>query len=251
MVSSPSKYPGSSSVDGFVAAYDLDGNYVWSRHVGQQAGYPFATRAALDAEGNIFVVGAFGAVSDFGAGPVTPTTKLDMFLAQYAVEGTLLSFRQYGGNCWEDMTSITVTTGGEIVLSGTLCNDMDFGGGPLKNGSLSLGLWGTPLWAAPSLKRSATIRRKLRPEQKRRRAGRRAALCFQWRQEAHTTFAPTRRLTLIGDAVREGPARSSIARATLAMCDLRNPLGVKALAAELKNAASGCPSRGTRGCGCQ
>ncbi len=67
--------------DTFVAKFDPNGNHLWSRRFGD-AGQQRAAGAAVDAAGNLVVVGYFDGAIDFGNGPLESKDNPDIFLAK-------------------------------------------------------------------------------------------------------------------------------------------------------------------------
>lgn len=71
------------SADAFVAMLDVAGNHVFSRSIGGKY-FDAATAVAVDADGDILVAGSFSDTVDFGAGTLTTTGLLDVFVAKLA-----------------------------------------------------------------------------------------------------------------------------------------------------------------------
>ncbi|MEZ4439264.1 MAG: hypothetical protein R3B72_09255 [Polyangiaceae bacterium] len=70
----------------FVAKLSGSGQHIWNRQFGFQgsSGFNRAAAVATDAQGNVVVVGEFGATADFGAGPVTSVSDGDLFIVKLA-----------------------------------------------------------------------------------------------------------------------------------------------------------------------
>lgn len=69
--------------DGYVVKLGLDGEYLWSRQLGdaeRQFGYGVTT----DRDSNVIVTGDLRLSMDFGGGPLTSAGDYDIFLAKYA-----------------------------------------------------------------------------------------------------------------------------------------------------------------------
>ena len=69
--------------DIFVAKFDADGNYLWSRAFGSLS-TDRGEGVALDASGNTFVTGTFNESVDFGGGTLTSHNSSDIFIAKLA-----------------------------------------------------------------------------------------------------------------------------------------------------------------------
>jgi hypothetical protein len=96
--------------DVFIAKYDASGNYVWAISISGTS-EESAKSIALDASGNIYVMGNFYGTVDFDAsGPAVPLTAVfyDMYIAKYS---------NTGGYIWAK--NIGNVTGAAIALDGS------------------------------------------------------------------------------------------------------------------------------------
>jgi hypothetical protein len=139
--------------DGFVAKLDPQGNPLWSRRFGHDGSdylNYLADAVAMDANGNVVVVGYGMGPVDFGAGSVPCSKKTsNAIVAKYTSEG-VLSF----GNCISgggSAMSAATTPAGDIFLSGEIDGSLAFGGTVLKGKTdgfvARLDSSGNPLWA--------------------------------------------------------------------------------------------------------
>jgi hypothetical protein len=69
--------------DAFVAEYDADGEYQWSRALTGPGDGESGFGIGQDAAGDVFVAGAFQQTVDFGGGPYTSAGFDDIFVAKY------------------------------------------------------------------------------------------------------------------------------------------------------------------------
>ena len=69
--------------DIYVAKFNADGEYLWSRSFGSTLS-DRGDGAALDASGNTFVTGRFRGSIDFGGGTLTDAGTGDIFIAKLA-----------------------------------------------------------------------------------------------------------------------------------------------------------------------
>jgi outer membrane protein assembly factor BamB len=74
-----------SPPDGFIASYDSEGNYRWSRLLSASE-FENIGRAAMDETGAFYLTGNFTATMDFGSGPVTGSGSAS-FVAKYSAPG--------------------------------------------------------------------------------------------------------------------------------------------------------------------
>lgn len=81
--------------------------------------YPHGSAVALDAAGNAYVAGGFGAPADFGLGVVTPTGNVDTFLVVLSPSGEVTSVRDLEILCGDGVSDVAVAADGRIALSGT------------------------------------------------------------------------------------------------------------------------------------
>jgi hypothetical protein len=116
--------------DGFVAKFDAGGTLEWSRGFGG-TGSDQANGVAIDAGGNIALIGDFENAVDFGGGALTSAGSRDVFAAVYDAAGSHVRSQrfgdttiQYGARCSFDSTD-------DLLLTGYFYGSMDFGGGPI------------------------------------------------------------------------------------------------------------------------
>lgn len=120
--------------DVFVAMYDSGGVHLWSRAFG--ASYDDSgTAVTTDRSGNAVLTGYFYNSVDFGGGILHGSAAPAIFLAKY-VAGN-------GGYLWSEAfqapspsfggfaKSVAVDGAGNIALTGSIADPVDFGGGPL------------------------------------------------------------------------------------------------------------------------
>ncbi len=87
--------------DAFLAKYTPDGSLLWAKRAGGPS-YQKGSGVAVDAHGNILMTGGFLDSITFAAGEPKQTVLTavdggDIFLAQYAPDGSLLWVKQAGG----------------------------------------------------------------------------------------------------------------------------------------------------------
>lgn len=110
-------------VDGFVAKYDRDGNYVWSKHINGNDG-DVAYGIASDATGNLYVCGYSngakfdGTPASFAPGRFPGASTHDAFIAKYTSAGAFVWAKTVGSEKEDMAYSIAVDKSGSILLAG-------------------------------------------------------------------------------------------------------------------------------------
>ncbi len=86
--------------DIFVARYDANGNYQWSKGIGG-TGSDLGQAIAVDIAASIYITGGLSSAADFDPGPdtatLTPTGNSDVFVAKYDSGGNYLWAGKMGG----------------------------------------------------------------------------------------------------------------------------------------------------------
>ncbi|MFA6545891.1 MAG: immunoglobulin domain-containing protein, partial [Limisphaerales bacterium] len=93
--------------------------------------------AAVDANGNVFVVGHYGGTATFGTNQLTSSGPQDGFLMKYSNAGQLLWVRSLGGPGYDDVKAVAVDTSGNACLVGQFQGIATFGSTRLTNTSAS------------------------------------------------------------------------------------------------------------------
>ncbi len=75
--------PAGGALDAFVVRVDASGGHAWSKRFGA-GGNQYASGAAADGLGHLFLTGYFEQSIDLGAGPLTSSGGLDIFVAKLA-----------------------------------------------------------------------------------------------------------------------------------------------------------------------
>ncbi len=123
------------SGDVFLAQYDPDGNHQWSRAFGG-TGSDRAEAVSIDGSGNLAITGAFRLSANFGgASPLTSVALEDAFVAVYDAAGSHLWSRGIGGSSGDQGRGVAFDAAGNLLLTGSVRNDVDFGGGTVSAGS--------------------------------------------------------------------------------------------------------------------
>jgi len=145
--------------DIFLAKFDPQGAHVWSQGFGSTANQK-PRCLCVDNLDNVFLVGYFEGMVDFGGEPLTSAGSWDIFMVKFASDGTHLWSQGIGGEWKQLSTAIAVDSGANVFITGGFIGTVDFGGGPLRSwgsGTPTLREWdiflakysssGTHLWS--------------------------------------------------------------------------------------------------------
>jgi hypothetical protein len=151
------------SADLFVAKYaGLDGQYLWSRVVGN-TGPDTAEGVAIDANRNVLVAGSFNGTVDFFGRSVQAPIDSGIFLTKFNAAGDLQWVRSFGHETtggFETSRSVAVDSAGNATVIGNASGGVNFGNGIATYGESNIymakyGPQGGYLWA----KRSSNLSR--------------------------------------------------------------------------------------------
>jgi hypothetical protein len=112
--------------DVFVAKYSPAGDVLWVR----QAGGPdpdVGMGIAVDAEGNVYVTGEFGATAHFGPFTLASAGGSDVFVAKYSADGDALWARRAGSWSPAMGRDVAVDAAGHVYVTGEFIDQADFG----------------------------------------------------------------------------------------------------------------------------
>lgn len=114
--------------DPFLAKFDASGNRLWVRQFGTTSAADFASDLAVDAFGNVYVVGATYGDMD-GVGPGIYLGWTDAYVARFRGDGQLLGIRQVGTSEKEFPHGVAVDPYGNVFVTGSTEGAMD---GPVR-----------------------------------------------------------------------------------------------------------------------
>lgn len=116
--------------DLFVAKYDPSGELLWSRQYGGP-GHQWPEDMAVDAQGNVVLIGGLHDGADFGDGYAPAAGETDFFVLKLDPSGKRLWSRQLGTTGYDYGLGIAVGSGGALALTGSFEGTLDLGGGAL------------------------------------------------------------------------------------------------------------------------
>jgi len=123
---------GSSYPDIVLAKYSTTGACLWAKRFGGTLDDK-GQGVTVDANDNVIVTGYFGGTADFGGGSVVGQRGYNVFVAKYAANGTYQWAKSYGNSLGGEnkANAIAADSTGNIALTGTFQNAIDFGGGSI------------------------------------------------------------------------------------------------------------------------
>jgi len=127
----------------FVASFGPTGAHRWSKGFGGFMSGGHGYGVAVDDSGDAVVTGAFFGTVDFGGAPLKSAGEDDTFVASFDPTGThrwskrfgSASSEHYDGTTFGDSYGVALDGSGNVVVTGTFQETVDFGGGPLTSAS--------------------------------------------------------------------------------------------------------------------
>ena len=117
--------------DIYIAKYSPVGTLEWVKTCGASGGWGYGWDTALDSAGNVFVVGFFANVMDFGWGPVSTTENQWGFLLKLNPDGTSSSVKVWGSEDhfeYLQAYDVAVDYNDNVYVSGYFDGTVDFDG---------------------------------------------------------------------------------------------------------------------------
>ena len=125
---------GASSI--FVAKYSAAGVPVWSRAFG--GGFnDVGNGVAVDAGGNVVIIGTAAGTVNFGGGPITANGYM-IVVAKFSPAGGHLWSRGFGDSFSNSGNAVAVDPSGNIAVTGAFSGPADFGGGVLTSAGVDI-----------------------------------------------------------------------------------------------------------------
>ncbi|WP_300566468.1 SBBP repeat-containing protein [Flavobacterium sp.] len=118
-----------SASDIFLAKYDADGNYLWSKQIGGSGGSEIPNSMILDNSNNVYITGSFTGNSDFDPSAsnanITSKGATDAFLAKYDANGNYIWATGMGGINSDSSISMNIDNS-SIYIAGNFMGTSDF-----------------------------------------------------------------------------------------------------------------------------
>ena len=117
------------SFDIFIAKYDVLGNYVYAKRMGD-TGEDLSSSIVVDASGSAYITGNFSGTADFdpGVGIVNLVSagEKDIFLAKYNATGDYVFAKRIGGTGADISRSIAIDASSNCYITGEFRTTVDF-----------------------------------------------------------------------------------------------------------------------------
>ena len=117
--------------DGFVAKYTPQGQFLWAKQFGQttgQVGHEYDSGLEFDAAGNVYITGhSSSSAPQFGSITLSNHGSYDVFVAKLdAATGNFLWARDIGGVNQDTANGMTVSPTGDVYVTGSFLDTVDF-----------------------------------------------------------------------------------------------------------------------------
>lgn len=118
--------------DAFVAKFSSAGTHIWSKRFGGTSS-DIAQAVAVDSGGNVAVTGYFQGTANFGGQNLNSAGANDVFAARYDVNGGHVWSVAWGSSSEDRGSGVATDSQGNVVVTGTFTNSVNFGGGAIAN----------------------------------------------------------------------------------------------------------------------
>jgi hypothetical protein len=118
--------------DVFVAKFNAAGNHLWSKGFGD-ADDQSASGVVVDGSGNVIALGYFYSSMDFGGGALNSAGGSDAYIAKFDASGNHVWSKRFGNASSDDVYGGAVDGSGNVIVTGTFHDTVDFGGGALTS----------------------------------------------------------------------------------------------------------------------
>ncbi|MFT5777682.1 MAG: hypothetical protein ACI837_000630 [Crocinitomicaceae bacterium] len=131
-------------LDVFLQKLDSDGNLIWAKSMGGVA-FDSGTSINIDAFGNVLLTGQYSGSADFDPGigttNLTSNGDVDVFIQKLDSSGNLLWVKSIGGTSNDRAYSISTDATGNVFVTGTFEDTVDFDPGMATFDLISNGGW--------------------------------------------------------------------------------------------------------------
>jgi hypothetical protein len=142
--------PADEDCDG--ATPPCQGATVWAESFGA-SGNEYGQVVAIDPSGDVIVVGGYDAAFSLGPAALPSFGQADIFVAKLDPMGKVIWAKGFGSTGNDYATGVAVDAQGDVVVTGSVAGNVDFGGGPLAGSGqddiflLKLDTTGKLVWA--------------------------------------------------------------------------------------------------------
>ena len=119
--------------DIFIAKFNTNGAHLASTVFGS-TGADFGNDVGTDAAGNVYLTGYFNNTVNFGGGGLVSAGAQDIVLAKYDPNLVHVWSKRFGSTGADLGNALGVNSTGEVQITGSFNNTVDFGGGGLVSG---------------------------------------------------------------------------------------------------------------------
>ena len=118
--------------DWYLAKFDASGNVIWAKAFGGLSD-DYLESVAVDADGDLVVVGRFGGQASLGGTALVANGPVDMAVAKYrGSDGAHIWSKRFGGAYDDNANAVAVDAAGNVYMTGYFRGVVDFGGGALR-----------------------------------------------------------------------------------------------------------------------
>jgi len=113
--------------------------HAWSRPFGDYTLHQYGRSAAVDASGNVYVVGSFEGSFWFYPdlpNPITSNGAADILLMKFNAAGVAQWYKGFGDTLVDEAVSVALDASGNVVVTGNFRGTVNFGGGALVSAGL-------------------------------------------------------------------------------------------------------------------
>jgi hypothetical protein len=121
--------------DVFLVKLDPTGRALWAKDLGDPASQ-LAYGVAVDAAGNVAIVGSFEGTMDLGNGPLASAGLYDIYVAKFDTNGTALWSKRFGDASNQFGAFIAADATGNLAFTGSIEGATDFGAGALTSAGM-------------------------------------------------------------------------------------------------------------------
>jgi hypothetical protein len=114
----------------FIAKLNSSGKCLWSKSAGD-SGNDYGKGVAVDGADNVLVTGSFTNAIDFGGCPLSNAGGSELFVAKLDTSGKCIWSKSAGGTT-KVPPCIAADGAGNVLVTGSFADAMDFGGCPLS-----------------------------------------------------------------------------------------------------------------------
>ena len=111
----------------YVAKYAPDGSALWSAEINTTYSVIWANEAAVDAEGNVYVVGSFWEEATFGDTTLTSQGESDAFVSKLDADGNFVWTVTARAADYVKAAGVDVDSAGDVYVTGYFAGSVSFG----------------------------------------------------------------------------------------------------------------------------